>query len=32
MLVISHPDAVSNIAVPMFETTLTLHMTLKPSG
>jgi hypothetical protein len=28
MLVISHPEAVLNIAVPMFEITLTLHMTV----
>jgi hypothetical protein len=29
MLVINQPDAVSNIAVPTSETTLTLHMTVK---
>jgi hypothetical protein len=29
MLVINQPDAVSNIAVPMLETTLTLQMTTK---
>jgi hypothetical protein len=29
MVVINQPDAVSNLAVPTFEITLTLHMTVK---